>query len=31
MINQEFKCPKCGAPLEDVWDGEPVSAFERGV
>ena len=22
-----YKCPKCGAPLEDLWDGEPVSAF----
>ena len=22
-----WQCPKCGAPLEDLWDGEPVSAF----
>lgn len=21
------KCPKCGGELEDLWDGEPVSAF----
>lgn len=20
-------CPKCGAELTDLWDGEPVSAF----
>lgn len=32
MTEQQFdrntwQCPKCGAELEDLWDGEPVSAF----
>ncbi|OOF46586.1 hypothetical protein BKK52_11270 [Rodentibacter trehalosifermentans] len=27
MTDNRFKCPKCGAELEDLWVGEPVSAF----
>ncbi|OOF39069.1 hypothetical protein BKK56_04055 [Rodentibacter genomosp. 2] len=27
MADNRFKCPKCGADLEDLWDGEPVSVF----
>ena len=27
MTENRFKCPKCDAELEDLWDGEPVSAF----
>ncbi|WP_424410065.1 hypothetical protein [Pasteurella sp. PK-2025] len=26
-MNTEYKCPKCGGELSDLWDGEPVSAF----
>ncbi len=26
-MSKNPKCPKCGGELEDLWDGEPVSAF----
>ncbi|MGC6247186.1 hypothetical protein ACNO7P_01850 [Bisgaard Taxon 45] len=26
-MNTEYKCPKCGGELSDLWDGELVSAF----
>ncbi|HDR0611629.1 TPA: hypothetical protein QBZ44_000453 [Pasteurella multocida] len=26
-MTTEYKCPKCGGELSDLWDGEPVSAF----
>lgn len=23
----DYKCPKCGGELDDLWDGEQVSVF----